>query len=330
MADLVQTNADGPGAIRRMDGRELTCAKAIVTRGLDLALTLASSVPVFHPDPGPRAFSLFENKWGMRFLYVPAGAFLMGSPPHEPDVKTHEQAHGVTLSTGFFLQTTPVTVAQWQAFSEETGHKSEAESNGSLIWGSHGVLFKKGYHWKEPGFRQAGDFPVTCITYGDAVQFIGWLRKTDGRLYDLPTEAQWEYACRAGSAGRYFFGQDEAHLDEHAWFWVNSESHPHAVARKRSNAWGFYDMLGNVWELCRDHCGLKHGPGGTAILSDTYGKVERVDPLCTRGPFRICRGGDWACLPSNCRPAKRMACSPRSSANIRGFRLAIQVPWNER
>jgi formylglycine-generating enzyme required for sulfatase activity len=190
-------------------------------------------------------------------------------------------------------------------------------------------VFKNGHHWQEPGFEQAEDFPVTCITYRDAAHLARWLRKTDGRLYGLPAEAQWEYGCRAGSDGRYFFGNDEAQLGEYAWFWGNSGNRPHAVARKRPNDWGFYDMLGNVWELCMDHCGLKHEPRGATILSDTYGEGVFLDPLCLQGPFRICRGGDWACLPNSCRPAKRMACSPRSAANIRGLRLAIHLPGYE-
>jgi formylglycine-generating enzyme len=329
MVDLIAMKADDPEAICDEEGDALTYARTIVSRGLDLALTLASSAPILHPELGPPPFSLFENELGMRFLYVPAGTFTMGSPLHEPDLKPHERTHGVRLTKGFFFQTTPVTVDHWHVFSAETGYRSEAETTGALIWSDRGVAFKKGYHWQNPGFDQAEDFPVTCITYRDAVQFILWLRNTDGRLYELPTEAQWEYACRAGSDGRYFFGNDEEQLDEYAWFWGNSGNHPHAVARKRPNAWGFYDTLGNVWELCRDHCGLKHGPNGATILSDTYGKGDLLDPLSLKGHFRICRGGDWACLPNNCRPAKRMACSPRSGANIRGLRLAIHVPGNE-
>jgi sulfatase modifying factor 1 len=329
MVDLIPMEADAPLTLCQSEGMELSYRRVILNRGLDLALTLTSSDPILHPDPGLPAFSPFENGLGMRFLYVPPGAFMMGSPAHEPDMKAHEQSHGVMLTKGFFLQTTPVTVDHWHGFSVETGYRTEAETTGTLIWGDQGVAFKKGYHWQKPGFEQAGDLPVTCVTYRDAVQFIHWLRKTDGRLYDLPTEAQWEYACRAGSEGRYFFGNDEERLDEYAWFWDNSGNQPHAVARKKPNAWGFYDMLGNVWELCRDHCDLKHRPGGATILSDTYGKGAFMNPLCMEGPFRICRGGDWACLPHNCRPAKRMACSPRSGANIRGLRLAIHVPGNE-
>jgi formylglycine-generating enzyme required for sulfatase activity len=326
MADLITTEAVDPRILCHSEGVGLSYGREILSRGLELALSLASNASILHPDPGPPPISLFENGLGMRYLYVPPGAFIMGSPPHEPDLKLHERTHGVRLTKGFFLQTTPVTVDHWHAFSVETGYRTETETTGTLIWSDQGVAFKKGYHWQNPGFQQAGDLPVTCITYRDVVQFIQWLRKTDGRLYDLPTEAQWEYVCRAGSDGRYFFGNDEERLDEYAWFWGNSGNHPHAVARKKPNAWGFYDMLGNVWELCLDQCGLKHGPGGATILSDTYGKGEFLDPLSLKGPFRICRGGDWACLPNNCRPAKRMACSPRSGANIRGLRLAIHVP----
>jgi sulfatase modifying factor 1 len=329
MADLTPLDAGGPSLPCHMDGAQLSYARALLHRGLDLALSLSSSPFVSGHNQGPQPFSRFENKLGMRFLFVPAGWFMMGSPPHEPDLKAHEQIHGVTLTKGFFLQTAPVTVDQWRAFSEETGYRSEAEINGSLIWNDRGVALKEGYHWRKPGFDQSGASPVTCITHRDAIRFIHWLRKTDGRAYDLPTEAQWEYACRAGSSSRYFFGNGEERLNEYAWFWGNADKRPHPVAMKRPNAWGFCDMLGNVWELCRDHCSLQHGPRGAAILSDTYGKGDFTDPVSLKGPFRICRGGDWACLPTNCRPAKRMACSPRSGANIRGLRLAIHEAETE-
>jgi formylglycine-generating enzyme required for sulfatase activity len=329
MADLISLEADGPSVPCNMDEAQRSYARRILHRGLDLALTLSSGPFVSKRNQGPLAFSHFENKLGMRFLFVPAGCFMMGSPPPEPDLKAHEQIHGVTLTKGFFLQTAPVTVDQWRVFSEETGYRSEAETNGSLIWNDRGVVLKEGYHWRNPGFDQSGASPVTCITYRDATRFINWLRKADGRLYDLPTEAQWEYACRAGSSSRYFFGNEEERLNEYAWFWGNADRRTHPVAMKQPNAWGFYDMLGNVWELCRDHCGLKHGPHGATILSDTYGKGNFTDPVSLKGPFRICRGGDWACLPTNCRPAKRMACSPRSGANIRGLRLAIHASDKE-
>src|SRR5262249_37756723 len=138
-------------------------------------------------------------------------------------------------------------------------------------------------NWRNPGFEQTDDHPVVVVTRGDAQAFCDWLSKKEGRYYTLPTEAQWEYACRAGSRSRFSFGDNEGQLPEHAWIVSNSDHKTHPVGKKKPNAWGLFDMHGNAAEWCLDW-----------YDRDYYARSPRNDPP---GPLEgknvVCRGSGW-------------------------------------
>jgi formylglycine-generating enzyme required for sulfatase activity len=176
--------------------------------------------------------------------------------------------------------------------------------------------------WKgNSAMRQGDDYPATVISWGMATEFCRKFTAQErqaGRLpgswqYTLPTEAQWEVACRAGTKTRFVSGNNESELGEYAWFVANTrerrEAFAHQVGQKKPNAWGLHDMHGNVWEWCRDWYQVKL-PGG-------------VDPEVTKGSFiRVLRGGSWDDGASECRSAYRGRNSPSSRFDNYGFRVA--------
>ena len=214
----------------------------------------------------------------MRFLEP--GTFTMGEG---------EEAHQVTLTQGFFMGKTEVTQALYQA-----------------VVG------------KNPSKFRGNDLPVESVSYGEAVAFCEALTKREralGRLpdayaYTLPTEAQWEYACRAGTTTEFSFGEDEAQLGEYAWYYRNSKSKTHPVGRKKANQWGLHDMHGNVFEWCLDWYG-------------EYEKSPQTDPTGPERPWnRVFRGGAWSDSSWYCRSASRSKDSPESRDKYLGFRVA--------
>ena len=226
----------------------------------------------------------------------------MGSPASENDIQDEKQV-SVKLTTGFWLGKYEVTQREWTQ-----GMASEP--------------------WKgKDQTKEGDDFPATYLSWEDATTFADKLTREEraaGRLsdewkYTLPTEAQWEYACRARSrtTTRFSFGDDESQLSEYGWWGglvgggnAKNEQHAHRVGQKKPNAWGLCDMHGNVLEWCRDGY-TKNLPGGT-------------DPEDTsKDSFRLLRGGSWAGNASDCRSARRASTLPRNSASVVGFRLAL-------
>ena len=169
----------------------------------------------------------------MTFRLIPAGTFQMGSPVDEEGRYDNEQQHQVTISRPFYLQTTPVTQGQWQK-----------------VMGNNPSSFTAG----------GQDCPVEQVSWDDAQEFLAKLNRIEEiDTYRLPTEAEWEYACRAESTGRFCFGDDEAGLKDYAWYNNNSAGKTQPVGQLKPNAWGLYDMHGNVWEWCRDWYGRVSG-----------------------------------------------------------------------
>lgn len=246
------------------------------------------------PDPttGTRAGERREFA-GIPFRWCPPGEYMMGEGG---------TAEKVTLTRGFWLSETEVTQGQWQAVMETRPWKDE------------------------PSAKEGVDYAASCISCESAFAFCDRItnrereagRLPDGWMYRLPTHAQWEYACRAGTDTAYGFGDDEAMLNEHAWWGANdgkgnaaAESFMHKVAQKKPNSWGFHDMHGNAWETCADWWGPKP-PGG-------------VDPV-VRGPsgiFRIVRGGCWKDGAIHVRSANFGRFVTKEANPVLGLRVAL-------
>jgi formylglycine-generating enzyme required for sulfatase activity len=222
------------------------------------------------------------NFLGMKFVLISPGTFMMGSPANEKDRDIDEVHHQVTLTKGFYLQTTEVTQEQWRR-----------------LMGSNPS------HFKDCG----GDCPVEMVSWDDAQEFIKKLNKI-GKTYKyrLPTEAEWEYACRAGSTTAFANG-DEKDLTTIGWYRSNSGEKPHRVAQKDPNAWGLYDMHGNVWEWCQDWFGDAQAESVT----------DPVGP--TSGSKRVVRGGSWGEDARFCRSAFRFNKTPTVRWDVVGFRV---------
>ena len=241
---------------------------------------------------GENKLSTRRNTIGMELALVPAGKFLMGTLRTDDEDDEYERAVDVTLTRAFYLGRTEVTQAQWRVVMETTPWKAK------------------------PLILEGDDYPATHVSWDDAQEFCRKLSAKDKQKYRLPTEAEWECACRAGTLTQFVSGKDATSLDEYAWFSANAleanERYPHRVAQKKPNAFGLYDMHGNVWEWCEDvyHWEL---PGG-------------ADPLVTVGGTpRVDRGGGWASDANYCRSAARFCNVPWRGDKVLGFRVALTV-----
>ena len=225
----------------------------------------------------------------LEMVLIPAGEFLMGSPDSDKDAQRREKPqHRVRITKPFYLGKYLVTQEQWEA-----------------VMGNNPSRFK--------GPKN----PVEHVSWDDCQQFLEKLNAKvgGGGSSQLPTEAQWEYACRAGSTTRYCFGDEESGLGEYAWYDANSGSKTHPVGEKKPNAWGLYDMHGNVWEWCQDWY-----DGGY------YANSPTDDPTGPPGgSVRVLRGGSWHDAARCCRSACRGSLRPGYRDRTLGFRVA-RVP----
>jgi eukaryotic-like serine/threonine-protein kinase len=243
------------------------------------------------------------NSIGMKLKLIPAGKFLMGSPKDEKGRYDDEgPQHTVEITRPFYLGVYPVTKGQFAAFVKDAGYQTEAEQAGEK------------QTWQNPGFEkydQSDDDPVTLVSWNDAVKYCGWLSKKEKKTYQLPTEAQWEYACRAGTTTAYSFGDDPKDFGDYAWYINNSGDHTHPVGGKKPNPWGLYDMYGNVFQRCQDG----YGP---------YPSADSKDPQYTnKTDDRVERGGSWNGIPGQCRSAFRLHGAPGNRYNIIGCRVCL-------
>ncbi len=220
----------------------------------------------------------------LEMVYIAPGAFTMGCPCTEEGRQKSAVAHEVKLTTGCWLGKYEVTQAQWK----QVMHTDPTDFKGD-------------------------DLPVDRVSWDDCQEFI---RKLNAKLagqrgtFRLPTEAEWEYACRAGGKGRFCFGDDDAELGRYAWYGMNSGGKPHPVGRLQANAWGFYDMHGNVCEHCADWSG-------------DYPTGPVTDPLGpSTGSDRIFRGGCWGSPAQNCRAGTRGGLRHQQREDALGFRIA--------
>jgi formylglycine-generating enzyme required for sulfatase activity len=271
----------------------------------------------------------------MEFVRVPAGTFQMGSPPGEPERRADEAQHTVELTHDFYLGKYEVTRGQFRAFVNETGYRTEPETDGQGAWGYDADTRKiegrkPRYSWRSTGFAQTDEHPVVNVTWNDANAFCRWLAQRSTKAMRLPTEAEWEYAARAGSAKRFYSGDSPETL-------VKVGNVADGMAKKKFPDWqttiaedgyvftapvgqflpnrlGFHDLLGNVWEWCQDWLG-------------PYGDLSAKDPVRNEGGVvRVMRGGGWGKrVPQISSSALRFSGAPPSRDMDVGFRVAFRA-----
>jgi formylglycine-generating enzyme required for sulfatase activity len=218
---------------------------------------------------------------GMEFVLIQPGSYWMGGVDGNGNEKPR---HFVTISAPFYLGKYQVTQAQWEA-----------------VMGSN------------PSHSKEGGNPVECVSWNDIQEYIRRLNEgADGGIYRLPTEAEWEYACRANTSGRYYFGDEPDSVGDYAWYGKNSKGKTHPVGQKKPNSWGVYDMHGNVWEWVQDW-----------YAKDHYEKSPESDPVGpSSGVTRVLRGGSWHGRIRGLRSSCRNWARPDYQNSDIGFRLA--------
>jgi sulfatase modifying factor 1 len=256
---------------------------------------LAAELPGFVPDrklPGendpPKHFT---NSIGMKFVWIRPGTFVMGSPANEEGRADNETQHKVTLTKGYYMGVHLVTQEQWQAVMGNNPSKFKGEEN----------------------------LPVEQVSWDDCQEFIKKLRDKDKKAYRMPTEAEWEYACRAGTTTPFHFGEtistDQVNYDGNYAYGKSKKGvyrgKTTPVGTFPANAWGLCDMHGNLWEWCEDWFG-------------DYPQNDVVDPQGENaGMYRVHRGGSWWVNPESCRSAYRSWTDPGSRHSGLGFRLCF-------
>ncbi len=327
-----------------------TINRAVILLAFAVLIASATARATELPPPAKP----IANSVGMKLVLIPSGDFQMGSAESateiaaffrkalqkdkievEPFQDEHPQHH-VRITRPFYLGACHVARGQFRKFVEDTNYKTEAEFGG-LPPGASGwnanekrIVFDKEYNWRNVGFEQTDDHPVLCVSWHDAVLFCHWLSRKEGRTYRLPTEAEWEYACRAGTTTRFSCGDDPESLARYGnladasvkavfpalqgTLKANDGSiFTSPVGSFRPNAFGLYDMHGNAEDWCADWYG-----------KDYYAISPATDP---RGPDtgieRVARGSPWCGLAYSARSAMRFHGNPGLSRADKGFRVVM-------
>jgi formylglycine-generating enzyme required for sulfatase activity len=267
-------------------------------------------------------------------VVIPAGSFVMGSSAAEkswaathggnlPSVADESPQHTVTIRS-FALGKYDVTRDEYAEFVRETGHpagdgcQTAAAANG--FFDGTRPIKRADANWQNPGLSQTGRDPAVCVSWNDAQAFVTWLNKKVRAIaahsteepYRLPTESEWEYAARARSTTRFWWGDDDAAAVNYAWYSANASGHTHPVGSKSANAFGLYDMVGDVWQWTEDCYAddYANAPGD--------GSAHITDNSC----LRVDRGGSWFYPLWLLRPAARERNPADYRDVIMGFRVA--------
>ena len=293
------------------------------------------------------------NSIGMKFTLIPAGEFLMGSRETSKQLNTAFAPYGakkpvwiknvppsrrVRITRPIYLGAHEVTRGQFRRFVDDTGYQTDAEKGDrkgitviEFVDRETEVRLDPEGSWRKVGFDQTDEHPVVGVSWNDATAFCTWLSRKEGKTYRLPTEAQWEYACRAGSTTRYSGGDDPEDLasignvadatakarfpDWKKWTIRGSDGYAYTapVGKFRANSFGLYDMHGNVWEWCSDWWDAAYWKDSPS--EDPAGPATGSD--------RVIRGGGWGSFAGGCRAAFRSACEPRGRNFNLGFRVVL-------
>jgi formylglycine-generating enzyme required for sulfatase activity len=321
-------------------------------------------------------FSKIENSIGIQLIELPAGEFEMGMLDEQQLKLQHKfsayqrEIHDyvekpsfpVRLTNAFWISATETTVGQFEEFVRSTGYKTDADrAGGALVFHPDAksrlekISMKPAAGWQSPGFSQQSTHPVTCVSWNDAQAFCAWLSAKEQAVYRLPTEAEWEYACRAGTETPYCSGADPdsvyayanvADVSLHAMYpeqvlrqrvagleEANADGFvftaPHA--RFLPNAWGLYDMHGNVWEWCSDRYSdrIYKEYSKEAITSGSRSQPSPIEnphgpdttPQHEHGDWRSLRGGSWYVSPMQCRSSVRAFAESHDAICYVGFRV---------
>jgi len=258
----------------------------------------------------PQLRDEITNSIGMKLVLIPNGTFMMGSPTSEEKRFSDEFQHEVTIGNDYYLGVHEVTQAQYEKVMGENPSYFQGDTLAEHATQTGGVVRAV----------DSSNNPIESVSWEDAVVFCRRLselpeEKNLGRLYRLPTESEWEYACRAGTTTAFSFGESSKSLGDYAWYDGNSDGQTHPVGEKKPNAWGLYDMQGNVWEWCAEW----HGD---------YPKNAVTDPVgAKKGTYRVLRGGCWGSVAAHCRSAFRDGGYPLlRNYGLNGFRVALSSP----
>ena len=285
--------------------------------------------------PVEREFDLGDDV-KLAMVLIPPGEFLMGSSERDRKrflesakesnrvsaserIPSEGPQHRVLITTPFWMSRSEITVAHYRQFVNETNYETDAEKNGE---GGSGILdgewkYDPRFTWNRgPGFEQTDSHPVVNVSWNDASEFCKWLEVHEGALrFELPTEAQWEYACRAGTTEAWHFGNRDTDLKRYGWYLSNSKGKTHPVCQLNPNPFGLYDMHGNVWEWCSDK-----------FAADYYANSPGRNPIgADGGKERVQRGGAFHRPAANCRSAFRYMNPPHNRAHSIGFRVTARV-----
>ena len=264
-----------------------------------------------------KRLSYHFNTVRMEFVLIPGGEFgvvrrFKGKGSEEAVAKRYR----VQITKPYYMSAHAVTFGEFQQFVKSTGYRTDAERGKAYRkwarrWTGNGWAHERRVNWLHPPYDQTETCPVVCASWNDATEFAKWLSAKEGLDYFLPTDAEWEYACRSGTTTRYYWGKE--FRQDCAWVGSNSGKRPQPVGKKLPNAFGLHDMSGNVWEWCSDW----YAADGIPTAIDPSGPVS--------GSERILRGASWWNKPSNCASANRFMMPPSLACVLAGFRLACRV-----
>jgi formylglycine-generating enzyme required for sulfatase activity/tRNA A-37 threonylcarbamoyl transferase component Bud32 len=279
---------------------------------------------------------------GMKLVLIPPGDFLMGSTDEQVAQAsklaeqnddhftqrrielTERPQHRVTLARAFRLGAMEVTLGQFKQFTAAAGYRTEAEVLKATPVGERPQPQSSSVYrtpsgeiptWLDPGYAVSVDSPAAAISWNDAIAFCQWLSERERATYRLPTEAEWEYACRAGTTTHYWFGDEYGELDRHAWYGGNANKRTHPVGQKLANPFGLFDITGNVLEWCQDF-----------FNTDWYSTSPAIDPINSSGQHNhMIRGGSAGSRGMSCRSAERTNWNASEPHPYAGFRVVREI-----